>query len=77
MPKRSQPVTPVKDKKAERLFVGRITSEQRRQIGKSVDRKARIESGLRQTGNGAHGGDKKMLSRRDRRQGRQDVKSAL
>jgi hypothetical protein len=73
--KRSQPVTPSKDKRTERLFVGVITAEQQRKMQKAVDRKARIESGVRQTGSGIHGGDKRTLNRRARRQGKQDVQS--
>jgi hypothetical protein len=75
--KRSQPVTPPKDKRAAQLFVGVITAEQQRKMQKAQDRKARIESGVRQTGSGVHGGGKKELSRRTRRQGKLDVKSGF
>jgi hypothetical protein len=54
-----------------------ITAEQQRKMRKAQDRKARIESGVRPTGSGVHGGGKRELNRRARRQGKQDDKSGF
>jgi len=75
--KRSQPVTQPKDRRAERLFVGVITAEQQRKMAKAQDRQARIEAGVRQTGSGVHGGGKREIARRERRQWKLDVKSGF
>ena len=73
--KRSQPVVQPKSRQTDKLFVGTITAEQQRKMRKASDRQARIESGLSQTGSGVHGGGKRDLVRRERRQWKQEVKS--
>ncbi len=72
---RSRPVSPLKDRQADRLFVGVITAEQQRKMRKASERQERIESGLRQTGSGVHGGGKRENNRRERRQWKKDVNS--
>ena len=72
---RSRPVSQPKDRTADRLFVGVITAEQQRKMRKASDRQARIESGLRSTGSGVHGGGKRENNRRERRQWKKDVNS--
>jgi hypothetical protein len=75
--KRSQPVTPSKDKRAERLLCGVITVEQQRQMQRATERQERIDSGVRQTGSGVHGGGKREIVRRERRQWKLDAKSGF
>jgi hypothetical protein len=42
---------------------------------KASERQARIASGVRTTGSGVHGGDKRQVNRRERQQWKQNVNS--
>ena len=56
--------------------VGTITSEQLRAMDRATRRQERIESGINtMSGSGVHGGGKRDRNRKDRREGRQQIKN--
>jgi hypothetical protein len=71
--KGSRPVST--KKQTDKMFVGTITAEQIRKMQKASERQQRIESGVRQTGSGVHGGGKREVNRRERKSWKQDVRS--
>ncbi len=57
--------------------VGTITSEQLRTMDRANRRQEQIESGINlASGSGVHGGGKRDRNRKDRREGRQQVRNS-
>jgi hypothetical protein len=71
MAKRGHTVRPPKDKgNGKSIHVGTITTDQLTQMRKKKEREERLASGVKQTGAGAHGGDKRTRNKRERKQSR-------